>query len=293
MWASSVWGLIGLSLSCGLTMLGLSPDSPWQPRLILGAALFCVGSLVVLFWPLRDKTNRAKFATFMIHPKEALRLIEPIHVIVLGLAIALGGAVWQWQLTRSKNKLLAHDAISVASASHQIPLKRKMTAYDVGQRQIAIDGFLKLIDQLDGVLKTGQTLEQNLLTKITSGTVIPELDKFSENYTQVITEYFDRCDEMQKFPDIQKDAVTADWQVRSPAYLASKLKEQIQSAGQLNPDSPYLRHMFGATYNRPTSDWSMALTQAKNWINEKRNALIKRREDYEKVEVYPANKSEK
>jgi hypothetical protein len=78
-------------------MLGLSPDSPWQPLLLVGAVLFFVGSIGVLSWPLHQAANRVKVAALVVHPTRALRLIEPFHIIVLGLAIATAGAFWQWR----------------------------------------------------------------------------------------------------------------------------------------------------------------------------------------------------
>lgn len=95
MWANSVWGLFTLSCSCVLTMLGLSPDSPWQPLLLFGGVLFMLSSLAVLSWPLHVRDNRVKFAALIAHPARATKLIEPLHVIAFGLAIAVAGAVWQ------------------------------------------------------------------------------------------------------------------------------------------------------------------------------------------------------
>jgi hypothetical protein len=97
MWANSVWGLFGLSASCLLTMLGLAPDSTWQPILLAGAVIFLTGSVGVLSWPLREAEKRAEIAAIIIHPKRALRLIEPLHIIILGLILAAAGTLWQWR----------------------------------------------------------------------------------------------------------------------------------------------------------------------------------------------------
>jgi hypothetical protein len=101
MWANSVWGLFGLSASCVMTMLGLSQDSPWQSTLLLGAILFFVGSLGVLCWPLHQSANRARVAALVVHPTRAVRLIEPSHIIILGITIAVIGVVWQMRRTPS------------------------------------------------------------------------------------------------------------------------------------------------------------------------------------------------
>ena len=57
--------------------------------------MFAVGSAGVLSYPLHVRANRAKVAALFVHPARALRLIEPTHIIMLGLAIALSGVIWQ------------------------------------------------------------------------------------------------------------------------------------------------------------------------------------------------------
>jgi hypothetical protein len=97
MWANSVWGLLGLSASCVLTRIGLGNESAWSKPLLYSALIFLVGSLLVLCWPLRKGTNRAIVWELCKHPiKGAVRLVEPIHVIILGLLIAAAGVGWQF-----------------------------------------------------------------------------------------------------------------------------------------------------------------------------------------------------
>jgi hypothetical protein len=118
MWANSVWGLFGLSASCIMTMLGLSPDSPWQSSLLLGAVLFFVGSVGVLCWPLHQSVNRAKVASLVVHPTRAIRLIEPPHIIILGLLIAISGVVWLFS-SESRSSKTATDRAAVLIAPFQ------------------------------------------------------------------------------------------------------------------------------------------------------------------------------
>jgi hypothetical protein len=94
MWSNSVWGLLTVAASCILTMISLSPGSEWQMPLRYGAATFFVATLIVLCWPLHNKAIRATAQEKIRRPLLLVKMFEPSHVIVLGLAIALAGAVW-------------------------------------------------------------------------------------------------------------------------------------------------------------------------------------------------------
>jgi hypothetical protein len=77
-------------------MLGLASDSALQMPLRFSAVMFFLMSLSVLCWPLRKSEQRAIVWGKLQHPaKWIAELIEPSHIIILGLAIALGGAIWQ------------------------------------------------------------------------------------------------------------------------------------------------------------------------------------------------------
>jgi hypothetical protein len=98
MWANSVWGLLGFSGSSVYAMIGLAPSSVWQTPLRFSAVIFFLMSLTVLLWPLRKLDQRAMVWGKLQHPaKWMAELIEPIHIILLGLAVAFGGVIWQWR----------------------------------------------------------------------------------------------------------------------------------------------------------------------------------------------------
>jgi hypothetical protein len=98
MWANSVWGLLGFSGSSVYAMLGLPPDSALQLPLRFSAVIFFLMSLSVLCWPLRHPDQRTIVSAKLQHPtKWMVELLEPSHIIILGLALALGGAIWQWR----------------------------------------------------------------------------------------------------------------------------------------------------------------------------------------------------
>jgi hypothetical protein len=94
MWSSSVWGLLGFAASCVLTMISLSPGSDWQIPLQYGAAAFFVACIIVLCWPLHNKPTRATVREKFRRPVLLVKMLEPSHVIIVGLGIALAGAVW-------------------------------------------------------------------------------------------------------------------------------------------------------------------------------------------------------
>lgn len=60
MWANTVWGLAGASLSCLLTALGMTEPSYWREWFIYGAVFFAIASVLTLLWPLV-----LRFARFM------------------------------------------------------------------------------------------------------------------------------------------------------------------------------------------------------------------------------------
>jgi hypothetical protein len=106
MYANTCWGLLGLSVTFGLAVLGLPTQYEWLSPWFLGAAVACgVGSLICFGWPLRQRENRAKVAIVLTHPARAVRLIEPSHVIILGLVIAAIGIVWQMRTAPPNGRL--------------------------------------------------------------------------------------------------------------------------------------------------------------------------------------------
>jgi hypothetical protein len=76
-------------------MLGLGPSSAAQGPLLIGAALSLLASIGVLCWPLRDSDQRTRVKEKLKHPQAWLaEALDPSHVVILGLVIALCGAFW-------------------------------------------------------------------------------------------------------------------------------------------------------------------------------------------------------
>jgi hypothetical protein len=103
MWANSVWGFFGLSVTMGLAVIALPPDLLWlQPYFMVAAILSFVASIAVLCWPLRVANIRSVVRNKLKHPINwVAELIEPTHIIILGLVIAFSGVVWQMRITTS------------------------------------------------------------------------------------------------------------------------------------------------------------------------------------------------
>jgi hypothetical protein len=96
MYANTCWGLLCLAVTFGLAVLGLPIQYEWLSPWLLGAAVACgIGSLICFSWPLRQKANRDRLLELLMHPYRAAKLIEPSHIMILGLVIALGGVIWQ------------------------------------------------------------------------------------------------------------------------------------------------------------------------------------------------------
>ena len=100
MYANSCWGFLALAVSFALAVLGLPSNYGWLAPWFIGAAAVCgLLSTTLFIWPLRKSENRDKCRELCAHPFRAIKLIEPSHVIVLGLLIALGGVIWQLRRT--------------------------------------------------------------------------------------------------------------------------------------------------------------------------------------------------
>jgi hypothetical protein len=97
MWANSVWGLFGFAVTLGIAMMGLPPDYVWlQPYFMVAAILSFIGSVSVLCWPLRVPEQRAVVWVKFQHPlRWAIELIDPLHLIIIALVVALSAAGWQ------------------------------------------------------------------------------------------------------------------------------------------------------------------------------------------------------
>jgi hypothetical protein len=162
-------------------MLGLSPESPWQPVLLIGAAAFALGSIGVLSWPLHLRTNRVKVATLFVHPARVLRLIEPSHIIIFGLVIALAGAIWQWRkptmvnprVAQLENQLAglrvehAEQSLPNAPQSKSLipptpPPSPPLSAYEVGKKLPVVDAFLTILqDDMQITIDDGPRLQSD------------------------------------------------------------------------------------------------------------------------------------
>jgi hypothetical protein len=97
---SASWSLLSLAVGFMLAVLGLPDRWEWlQPYLLVAAAACLAASAICFAWPLRNKETRVRCAEFCKHPLRLAKLIEPVHVIILGLLIALSGAIWMWRVT--------------------------------------------------------------------------------------------------------------------------------------------------------------------------------------------------
>jgi hypothetical protein len=96
MW-TAFWGFITLAMSCFYGMVSLPPEYAYlRPWSLGGAILFFVISMLIFCWPLRQRAVRANVVAYCRHPMILASKLEPIHVIILGLAIACGGVAWQY-----------------------------------------------------------------------------------------------------------------------------------------------------------------------------------------------------
>jgi hypothetical protein len=190
MWSNSVWGFYSFSFGFFLAVLLLTPEfmllRPW----FAGGAIasFSLGT-IILCWPLWKIENRIKLSQACQHPlRWVTRAVQPYHVILLGIAIALIGVVWQYKQTSATPDISAitkplqdqidslkrqladasrttitniRQANSNSSMPSSLPVvgPKKYTAYEKEQRLRAVDEIYNaLATQLQPTYASGQKL---------------------------------------------------------------------------------------------------------------------------------------
>jgi len=145
-----------------------------------GAALFFAISMLILCWPLRNASGRANVMAYCMHPMTLVKKLEPVHVIILGLAISVAGVVWSFY--RSQPKKLSAEQVAaitapltaelnqlrtrIAAAPQPVvkpapaaPQPKRYTAYEKEQRLRAIDEIFGVItSKLSPAFTEGQEL---------------------------------------------------------------------------------------------------------------------------------------
>jgi hypothetical protein len=132
MYANTCWGLLTLAVGLGLAVPGLPTQYEWLAPWLFGTAVACgVGSIICFGWPLRHQRNRAKVAALIVHPPRAIRLVEPSHIIILGLIIATAGVIWQWR------REPAPDPQVALLKTRLTALNEKLSSKELENKQVA------------------------------------------------------------------------------------------------------------------------------------------------------------
>jgi hypothetical protein len=223
------------------------------------------------------------------------RSVEPWHLILTGffgtvifLAIAVGGVLWQFRkpdATAQRSFGFAEGA--APTTQQQQPLKKRLTAYDVEQRERAIDTILALLDpKLMQVSKAGELLNHDIYNKIQNGTAINALDQYADEAKAALEQYFQVTGRYMNFGDIYGASNDPNWNpmriVETSGLLRAELQE-MQQRGQMQEAQIYLRN------NKYMNEWQQITGGGTwNWINQRKNALYVKRREYEQAEVYPA-----
>jgi hypothetical protein len=118
MWANTCWGLLGLAVTFGLAVIGLPAQYEWlAPYFRMAAFGFAVSSALCFAWPLRDPFMRKQAWVVCQHPARWVKTkLEPSHVIILGLVIAVAGVIW---LMRQDANGAVHSVTAAQPATSQ------------------------------------------------------------------------------------------------------------------------------------------------------------------------------
>lgn len=183
MWANSVWGFFGLTVTFTLAALGLPAELVWLRPWFLGAAATCfVASMAVLMWPLSKGKRVAP----------TLRRLRIMSATTVGiLLIALGAVIVVYDAVQStldryvrprvlteaqfeaiKNYLLPHDHFradvyftypdrETEEYSARIMLALHAGGWDSDRRGV------------EGKMPTGESIQQGLALRIVYGPNFP------------------------------------------------------------------------------------------------------------------------
>jgi len=220
------------------------------------------------------------------------RSLEPWHLILVGfigtaafLAITIGGVAWQF----SRPNTIVERSFGFATVdpkTQQQPLKKKLTAYDVEQRERAIDTILALLDpKLMEISKAGEMLNHEIYNDIQNGVAIAALDAYAERAKAAVDEFYQVTGRYMNFGDIYGASNDPNWSPTRIAELSGLLRaelQEMQQRGQMQEAQIYLRN------NKYMNEWQQITSGGTwNWINQRKNALYAKRREYEQAEVYP------
>jgi hypothetical protein len=263
--------ILGGSLSSAFS--GSLPAWLQPLGLYAGISLAGIGAGASIWHWLNDRRSK--------QGKKRLSL-EPIYLATFGLVVAIVGVGWQISRGFQTADVVAAPPTELAKP----PMKQMLTAYDVEQRQRAIDELYGILGKdIMTVSAAGERLHKMLSSKIQEGTAVTELTKYADDTERALTGYFEIAGRYQIFPDIYHDATSLVWNpfevVSSSRNLVAELR-RLDARGDKAMTLDYLQHnKFLADFNSGTSGrfWT--------WISEKQQLLTSKRREYEAAAVYP------
>jgi hypothetical protein len=252
-------------------MLGLSPDSQYQPLLLTGAIIFLTGSIGVLCWPLQEAANRAKVVILVSHPMRMLQLIEPMHIIVLGLVIAAVGVGWQFRALKSPATL------EKQVDTHSAQAIRHISRVDYNERSRRLTA---IFDELNGpirdVLSEGWSINSDLTAELQSDPKlpIPKLEQFLNRFKSTFDAYFKLVRNIEGYADIR----SMDWQGYGPIggdtlALINILKEASVRTGPSLIDGQQIEK------------WRASLIVFSGWIEGTKDAIKSKKSSDDAAEI--------
>jgi hypothetical protein len=256
--------LFAVQIAAGVApLIWPNPQHAWIARSIFwSSGLFAVVCMVIWAQP--------------------MSFVSPNYLIAFGLVIAACGFVWQQTKLASKPEAVGL-AVEAASQS-PAPLEKRFTAYDIEQRNRAIDELYGLLStEVLSASTAGARLNKSLMDRILNKTAAANLSAYADTTEIALNKYFDAAGRYMIFPDIHHDATALVWNPFEAVSSAKNLAAEIKSLEQQDANVPlYLKsNKFMAEFNTATSGrfWT--------WINEKQQLLTKKRREYEAAPIYP------
>jgi hypothetical protein len=234
--------------------------------------------------------------------------VEPSHVIILGLVIAFGGAVWQLRRVPPIDPNIAQLQSQLGDAQKQIallksqtdkpffnsghpslpqPPSRRYTSYEKEQRLRAVDEIYGVVvSALTPTYIAGRDLTNNLKAEITGGTVLKNLRE-QQKKTEVAFSALDAS--LQKYGYLTDIVNIANSFDHMPALVAfDNLISEIQQLQKTAPDNAqsYIDRNVASIEARN------AFTAFERWLEKTKPLLKQKRIELEKSEVMAVSQPE-
>ncbi|MET4090030.1 MULTISPECIES: hypothetical protein [Bradyrhizobium] len=224
-----------------------------------------------------------------------MRRVEPYHVIFLGLAIALGGVVWQTQRGQPKrsDQPMSHDSPATTHTSPaQLPLssspRKTITGYDLQIRQKALDEIYDCIhSKIDPAYDTQNKLNITWDKETRDSGPKSLARKLAASRDQINTAFAELDAILKKYGSLKDVQDLTDWTFTPIIAQTGVFADLLNRL----PDAP--ADMTGFIESHEAfKNWRQAVSLFAQWARSKKEVISKQRDDYNSFEIIPGSREQ-